>query len=46
MVTVKCKRSRGFPFETFSFTVNEHGLPQVVGDLYDPLKDMNFVRVV
>ena len=46
MVTVKCKRSRSFPFETFSFTVNDYGLPQVVGDLYDPLKDMNFVKVV
>ena len=37
-ITVKCKRSRGFPFETFSFEVNEYGLPTVVGDLYDPLK--------
>lgn len=46
MVTVKCKRSRSFPFETFSFTVNEFGLPQVVGDLYDPLEGMNFVKVV
>ena len=38
-VTVKCKRSRGYPFETFSFQVNDLGLPEVVGDLYDPLKD-------
>ena len=37
-VTVKCKRSRGYPFETFSFEVNEYGLPIIVGDLYDPLK--------
>ena len=36
-----CKRSRGFPFETFSFSINEFGLPFVVGDIYDPLK--NFV---
>jgi len=36
-VTVKCKRSRGYAFETFSFEVNELGLPNVVGDLYDPL---------
>ena len=36
-VTVKCKRSRGYAFETFSFEVNELGLPCVVGDLYDPL---------
>jgi hypothetical protein len=37
-VTVMCKRSRGFPFETFSFSINEFGLPFVVGDIYDPLK--------
>jgi hypothetical protein len=36
-VTVKCKRSRGYAFETFSFTVNEYGIPSVVEDLYDPL---------
>ena len=36
-VTVKCKRSRGYPFETFSFEVNEYGLPVVVNNLYDPL---------
>ena len=35
-VTVKCKRSRNYAFETFSFTVNEIGLPYV-NDLYDPL---------
>jgi hypothetical protein len=38
-VTVKCKRSRGYAFETFSFEINDLGLPQVVGDLYDPLKE-------
>tara|TARA_A100000172_G_scaffold40672_1_gene24833 strand:+ start:787 stop:1641 length:855 start_codon:yes stop_codon:yes gene_type:complete len=38
-VTVMCKRSRGFPFETFSFSINKFGLPFVVGDIYDPLKD-------
>jgi len=38
-VTVKCKRSRGYAFETFSFKINELGLPEVVGDLYDPLKE-------
>ena len=37
-VTVKCKRSRGYAFETFSFQVNELGLPTIVGNLYDPLK--------
>tara|TARA_R100000781_G_scaffold63121_1_gene40045 strand:- start:1988 stop:2824 length:837 start_codon:yes stop_codon:yes gene_type:complete len=36
-VTVKCKRSRGYAFDTFSFEVNGLGLPSVVGDLYDPL---------
>jgi len=36
--TVKCGRSRGYSFETFSFEVNEKGIPTVVNDLYDPLK--------
>lgn len=40
-VTVSCKRSRGYPFEKFSFKVNEVGLPEVIGDIYDPLKDFN-----
>lgn len=38
-VTVKCKRSRGYAFDTFSFKVNDLGLPEVIGDLYDPLKN-------
>lgn len=37
-ITVKCKRSRGYSFETFSFKVNAIGLPVIIGDLYDPLK--------
>ena len=37
-VTVKCKRSRGYAFETFSFEVNELGIPTIVDNLYDPLK--------
>jgi len=37
-VTVRCGRSRGYAFETFSFEVNERGLPTIVTDLYDPLK--------
>ena len=36
-VTVSCKRSRGYPFEQFSFTINKFGLPHVVGDIYNPL---------
>lgn len=36
--TVKCRRSRGYSFETFSFQVNALGLPEIVGDLYDPLR--------
>jgi len=36
-VTVKCKKSRGYSFDTFSFKVNEIGLPEIIGDLYDPL---------
>ena len=41
-ITVKCKRSRGYAFETFSFNVNNIGLPEIVGDLYNPLEGMNF----
>ena len=37
-VTVKCGRSRGCSFDTFSFEVNKKGLPTIVNDLYDPLK--------
>ena len=38
-ITVTCKRSRGYAFETFSFSINQYGLPFVVGDdIYDPLK--------
>lgn len=38
LVTVSCKRSRNASFETFSFKVNNFGLPQVEGAMYDPLK--------
>ena len=38
-VNVSCKRSRGFPFEKFSFKVNKIGLPEVIGDDYDLLKN-------
>lgn len=37
LVTVSCKRSRNASFETFSFTVNKFGLPQVAGGFYNPL---------
>lgn len=37
-VTVKCGRSRGYAFDTFSFKVNNSGLPVVVEAIYDPLK--------
>lgn len=36
-VTVKCGRSRGYSFDTFSFEVNDVGLPQIVNNIYDPL---------
>tara|TARA_R110000772_G_scaffold120800_1_gene227075 strand:- start:1125 stop:1958 length:834 start_codon:yes stop_codon:yes gene_type:complete len=38
-VNVSCKRSRGFPFEKFSFKVNKIGLPEVIEDNYDLLKN-------
>ena len=38
-VTVSCKRSRGYSFETFSFSINEFGLPFVITDyVFDPLQ--------
>ena len=40
-VTVSCKRSRGYPFDKFSFKINKFGLPEVIGDMYDPLEDFN-----
>jgi len=39
-VTVKCKRSRGYSFETFSFKINDIGLPEVVGNVYDHLQGL------
>ena len=36
-ITVKCGRSRGYAFDTFSFKVNEIGIPTIINDLYDPL---------
>jgi hypothetical protein len=42
LVTVKCKRSRGFSFENFSFKINQLGLPVVEGAAYDPLKGYKF----
>jgi len=37
-VTVKSGRSRGYTFDTFSFRVTDFGLPQIIENLYDPLK--------
>ena len=37
-VTVKCGRSRGYSFDTFSFKVNDFDLPEIIENLYDPLK--------
>tara|TARA_R110000744_G_scaffold195880_1_gene315009 strand:+ start:2127 stop:3014 length:888 start_codon:yes stop_codon:yes gene_type:complete len=41
-VDVKCKLSRGFRFDNFSFEINQYELPFVVGEIYDPLE--GFVR--
>jgi hypothetical protein len=35
-INVKCSRSRNYAFESFSFSVNEIGLPYI-NDQYDPL---------
>lgn len=40
-ITAICKRSRGYSFDTFSFSVNDFGLPYVVGNIYDPLENYN-----
>ena len=37
-ITVICKRSRGYAFDNFSFTINPFGKPQILGNIYDPLK--------
>ena len=34
-ISVECKRSRNRGFETFSFTINENGLPEFVDNDYD-----------
>mgnify|MGYP003119851924 FL=1 len=41
-ITVKCKRSRGYAFDTFSFKVNNVGLPEIIGNLYNPLDGVSF----
>lgn len=41
MVTVKCRRSRGFPFDKFSFKINKQGHPEIVDDLYDIIEESN-----
>ena len=38
-VTATCKISRGYSFDTFSFSINRFGLPFVVPAIYDPLED-------
>lgn len=38
-VSAICKQSRGYSFETFSFKVNEIGLPEIIGSLFDPIKN-------
>lgn len=45
-VTAICKRSRGYSFETFSFSVNDFGLPYVVGHLYDPLENIAIKKTI
>ena len=41
-VNVKCKRSRGFPFDDFAFKVNKVGLPEVVGGYFDPIAQIKY----
>lgn len=37
IVTVKCKQSRGFSFEPFSFKVTEFGYPEIISSLDEDL---------
>jgi hypothetical protein len=41
-IDVKCRRSRNFPFETFSYKINELDYPEVIGDVYDLLEGIEF----
>ena len=41
MVTVKCRRSRGFPFDKFSFKINKQSHPEIVDDLYEVIEENN-----
>lgn len=39
-VTVRCKQSRGFSFEPFSFRVTNYGYPRIITSLEDDLRDL------
>ena len=39
IITVRCKQSRGFSFEPFSFKVTEFGYPKIISSLDDDLGD-------
>ena len=41
-VNVKCKRSRGFPFDDFAFKVNKVGLPEIIGGYFDPISQIKY----
>lgn len=41
-ITVKCKRSRNFGFDSFSFKVDERGFPVVIGDTYNILEGIDY----
>ena len=43
-VTVSCKRSRGYSYETFSFEVNKYGLPQVLDSPYNILDEGTYTK--
>lgn len=39
-VKVECQDSRNRAFEQFNFKVNDYGYPEIIDNLYDPLKGM------
>lgn len=39
IVTVRCKQSRGFSFEPFSFRITDSGYPKIISSLDDDLGD-------
>lgn len=44
-VIVKCKRSRGVPFEDFCFTINKQGFPEVLEEIPNTIDGEPYARI-